>query len=144
MACGSVRNLPHRLMEFCRPSTFLSLTNCTRTSIFSKYPENNESAGKDNAIIRYIICECANAARMTKSSLSSKYHYLKVHKSHKKCIVAIVHKLICIIYFILSQRDPYRIPRGKYKAMSTQKNAPRRINALRKLGLIPTAKPVLT
>ena len=40
-------------------------------------PGNNESAGKrksgrtrkGNAIIRFILCECANAARMTKSTL---------------------------------------------------------------------------
>lgn len=112
-------------------------------------PGNNESAGKrktgktrkGNAIIRYILCECANAARMTKSSLSSKYHNLKVRKNHKKCIVAIAHKLIRIIYFMLSRREPYRDPGVNYEAMSAQKNAPRWIKALKKLGMLPTAKP---
>ena len=114
-------------------------------------PGNNESAGKrktgktrkGNAIIRYILCECANAARMTKSSLSSKYHNLKVRKSHKKCIVAIAHKLIRIIYFMLSRREPYRDPGVNYEAMSAQKNAPRWIKALKKLGMLPKAKPAL-
>ena len=63
-------------------------------------PGNNESAGKrksgktkkGNAIIRYILCECANAARMTKSSLAAKYKSLMVRKTHKKSIVAIAHK----------------------------------------------------
>ena len=57
-------------------------------------PGNNESAGKrksgktrhGNAVIRYILCECANAARMTKSTLAAKYHSLMVRKSHKKAI----------------------------------------------------------
>jgi transposase len=74
-------------------------------------PGNNESAGKrksgktrkGNAIIRYILCECANAARNTKSSLAAKYRSLMVRKSHKKSIVAIAHKIIRIIYFGLNR-----------------------------------------
>ena len=114
-------------------------------------PGNNESAGKrksgktrkGNAIIRYILCECANAARMTKSSLASKYRNLKVRKSHKKCIVAIAHKLIRIIYFMLSRREPYRDPGVNYEAMSAQKNAPRWIKALKNLGMLPPATSAL-
>ena len=57
-------------------------------------PGNNESAGKrksgktrhGNGVIRYILCECANAARMTKSTLATKYKSLMVRKSHKKAI----------------------------------------------------------
>ena len=60
-------------------------------------PGNNESAGKrksgrtrhGNSIIRFILCECANAARMTKSTLASKYKSLMVRKSHKKAIIAV-------------------------------------------------------
>jgi transposase len=114
-------------------------------------PGNNESAGKrktgktrmGNAIIRYILCECANAARMTKSSLASKYRNLKVRKSHKKCIVAIAHKLIRIIYFMLSRREPYRDPGVNYEAISAQKNAPRWIKALKNLGMLPKASAAL-
>ena len=110
-------------------------------------PGNNESAGKrktgktrkGNAIIRYILCECANAARMTKSTLASKYKALKVRKSHKKCIVAIAHKLIRIIYFMLSRAEPYRDPGVNYEAMSAQKNAPRWIKALKNIGQLPKA-----
>lgn len=53
-------------------------------------PGNHESAGKrqsgrtrhGNNAIRHILCECANAARMTKSTLASKYRSLMVRKSH--------------------------------------------------------------
>lgn len=114
-------------------------------------PGNNESAGKrksgktrkGNAIIRFILCECANAARMTKSSLAAKYRNMKVRKSHKKCIVAIAHKLIRIIYFMLSRREPYRDPGVNYEAMSAQKNAPRWIKALKNIGKLPQATPAL-
>jgi transposase len=114
-------------------------------------PGNNESAGKrktgktrkGNAIIRYILCECANAARMTKSTLASKYKALKVRKSHNKCIVAIAHKLIRIIYFMLSRREPYRDPGVNYELLSAQKNAPRWIQALKKIGTLPKATPAL-
>ena len=110
-------------------------------------PGNHESAGKrksgktrkGNAIVRYLLCECANAARMTKSSLASKYRNLKVRKSHNKCIVAIAHKMIRIIYFMLSRREPYRDPGVNYEAMSAQKNAPRWIKALKNIGKLPEA-----
>jgi transposase len=114
-------------------------------------PGNNESAGKrksgktrkGNAIVRYILCECANAARNTKSSLAAKYRSLMARKSHKKAIVAIAHKLIRIIYFMLSRREPYRDPGVDYEAMSAQKNAPRWIKALKKIGKLPSATSAL-
>ncbi len=78
-------------------------------------PGNNESAGKrksgrtghGNSTIRYILCECANAARMTKSTLAAKYKSLMVRKSHKKAIVAVAHKMIRLIYVLLTRRQPY-------------------------------------
>jgi transposase len=114
-------------------------------------PGNNESAGKrksgktrkGNAIVRYILCECANAARTTKSNLAAKYRNLKVRKSHKKCIVAIAHKMIRLIYFMLSRREPYRDPGVDYEALSAKKNAPRWVKALIKIGKWPTAKPAV-
>jgi len=114
-------------------------------------PGNNESAGKrksgktrkGNAIIRYILCECANAARNTKSSLAAKYRSLKIRKSHKKCIIAIAHKMIRIIYYMLSRRELYRDPGVDYEALSAKKNAPRWIKALKKIGKLPCVKPAL-
>lgn len=114
-------------------------------------PGNNESAGKrksgktrkGNAIIRYILCECANAARMTKSSLAAKYKSLMVRKTHKKSIVAIAHKMIRLIYLMLTRKEPYRDPMVDYDAMSAKKNAPRWIRQLKLIGQWPdkTAAP---
>jgi len=108
-------------------------------------PGNNESAGKrktgktrkGNAIIRYILCECANAARATKSSLAAKYKSLKVRKTHNKVIVALAHKMIRLIYLLLTRQVAYRDPEIDYAAMSARKNAPRWIKQLQLIGQWP-------
>jgi transposase len=110
-------------------------------------PGNNESAGKrksgrtrhGNNAIRYILCECANAARMTKSTLASKYRSLTVRKSHKKAIVALAHKMIRLIYILMSRREPYMDQAIDYAAMSAKKNAPRWIKQLKAIGKWPAA-----
>ncbi len=53
-------------------------------------PGNHESAGKrksgktrkGNTVIRSILCECANAARRTKSVFGAKYRSLVVRRGH--------------------------------------------------------------
>lgn len=110
-------------------------------------PGNNESAGKrktgktrkGNPHMRTLLCECANAARMTRSSLASKYRQMKVRKSHKKCIIALAHKMLRIIYCLLLRHEPYHDPGVDYAALSAQKNAPRWIKALRNIGKLPAA-----
>lgn len=111
-------------------------------------PGNNESAGKrksgrtrhGNSIIRFILCECANAARMSKSTLAAKYKALMVRKSHKKAIVALAHKMIRLIYVLLVRRQPYIDPHIDYAAISAHKNAPRWIRQLARIGQWPAAK----
>ena len=116
-------------------------------------PGNNESAGKrksgrighGNSTIRFILCECANAARMTKSTLSAKYRSLMVRKSHKKTIVAIAHKMLRLIFLILNRRVPYIDQHIDYAAfiakVSAKKKAPRWIKQLRAIGRWPEPKP---
>jgi transposase len=109
-------------------------------------PGNNESAGKrksgrtrhGNNVIRYILCECANAARMTKSTLAAKYRSLMVRKSHKKAIVALAHKMIRLIYILFTRKQPYLDQHIDYAAMSAKKNAPRWIKQLKAIGKWPT------
>lgn len=110
-------------------------------------PGNHESAGKrksgrtrkGNNVIRHILCECANAARMTHSTLAAKYKSLMVRKSHKKSIVAIAHKMIRLIYILLTRREPYIDQAIDYVAMSAKKNAPRWIKQLKAIGKWPAA-----
>ena len=114
-------------------------------------PGNNESAGKrksgrtghGNSTIRFILCECANAARMTKSTLAAKYRSLMVRKSHKKTIVAIAHKMLRLIFLILSRQQPYLDQHIDYAAMSAKKNAPRWIKQLKIIGRWPEPKSVV-
>jgi transposase len=111
-------------------------------------PGNNESAGKrksgrtrhGNSVIRFVLCECANAARMTKSTLASKYRSLMVRKSHKKAIVAVAHKMIRLIFLMLSRRQPYIDQAIDYAAMSAKKNAPRWIKQLKTIGRWPSSE----
>ena len=112
-------------------------------------PGNDESAGKrksgrtahGNSVIRSILCECANAARMTKSTLAAKYRSLMVRKSHKKSIIAVAHKMIRLIYLMLSRRLPYIDQAIDYAAMSARKNAPRWIKQLKCIGRWPSPIP---
>lgn len=112
-------------------------------------PGNNESAGKrksgrigkGGSVIRYIMCECANSAWKTKSSLAAKYKSLMVRKTHKKAIIAVAHKMIRLIYILLTRREPYRDPMVDYDAMSAKKNAPRWIRQLKLIGQWPGKTP---
>ncbi len=67
-----------------------------------------------------------------------------VRKSHKKTIVAIAHKMIRLIYLLLSRRTPYIDPAIDYDAMSAKKNAPRWIKQLRAIGKWPATRAPTT
>ena len=113
-------------------------------------PGNHESAGKrqsgktrkGNSLVRYLLCEAANAARRTKTVFASKYQGLVIRRGHKKAIVALAHKLIRTIYVILSRREPYRDSGTDYQAAAVSNNAPRWIRALKQFGYWPTQTPV--
>ncbi|CAE6964466.1 IS110 family transposase [Paraburkholderia domus] len=108
-------------------------------------PGNNESAGKrksgrtgkGSSVIRYIMCECANSAWKTRSSLASKYKSLMVRKTHKKAIIALAHKMIRLIFLLLTRKVAYHDPQIDYQAISAKKNAPRWIKQLKVIGQWP-------
>ena len=108
-------------------------------------PGNNESAGKrksgktrhGNPIVRYLLCEAANAARRTKTVFRAKYESLVIRRGHKKTIIALAHKLVRTIFCVLVRRKPYRNLTVDYEAASVAKNAPRWIRALKKYGYWP-------
>jgi transposase len=110
-------------------------------------PGNNESAGKrksgkvrhGNPIVRYLLCEAANAARRTKTVFRAKYESLAIRRGHKKTIIALAHKMIRTIYVVLERRKPYHDTAFDYQAASVAKNAPRWIRALKKYGYWPQA-----
>ena len=110
-------------------------------------PGNNESAGKrksarigkGSSVIRYIMCECANSAWKTKSSLAAKYKSLMVRKTHKTAIIALAHKMIRLIFLLLTRKVAYHDPQIDYEATSAKKNAPRWIKQLKAIGQWPNS-----
>lgn len=112
-------------------------------------PGNNESAGKrktgktrkGNTLLRSLLCEAAHAARSTLSVFKAKYQGLVVRRGHKKAIVALAHKLIRTIYFMLTRRQPYHDSGVDYEAANVAKNAPRWLKALKRYGYWPTPNP---
>ncbi|MCX7177980.1 MAG: IS110 family transposase [Proteobacteria bacterium] len=110
-------------------------------------PGNNESAGKrksgrarkGNLYVRRLLCEFAHAASRTKSVFKSKFQSLVVRRGYKRAIVALGHKILRTIFFMLKRREHYRDSATDYEALSVQRNAPRWIKVLKKFGFIPAA-----
>lgn len=108
-------------------------------------PGNNESAGKrksgrvrkGNLYVRRLLCEFAHAASRTQSVFRSKFQSLVVRRGHKRAIVALAHKILRTIFFMLNRGEHYRDSATDYEALSVQRNAPRWIKALTKFGFIP-------
>ena len=110
-------------------------------------PGNNESAGKrksghvrkGNLYVRRLLCEFAHAASRTTSVFKSKFQSLVVRRGFKRAIIAIGHKILRTIFFMLKRREHYRDRATDYEALSVQRNAPRWIKALTKFGFISPA-----
>lgn len=108
-------------------------------------PGNHESAGKrssgrarkGNPYVRRLLCEFAHAARRTPSAFKSKFDGLVVRRGHKRSIIAIAHKLLRTVFYMLSRQQPYRDTAVDYQALSVKRNAPRWIKALTQYGLLP-------
>ena len=109
-------------------------------------PGNSESAGKrksgrvrkGNLYVRRLLCEFAHAASRTTSVFKSKFQALIVRRGHKRSIVALAHKILRTIFFMLKRNQHYRDSATDYEALSVQRNAPRWIKALTKFGFIST------
>jgi transposase len=110
-------------------------------------PGNNESAGKrksghtrkGNPYVRRLLCEFAHAASRTTSMFKSKFQALVVRRGYKRAIIAIGHKMLRTLFFMLKRREHYRDCATDYEALSVQRNAPRWIKALTRFGFITPA-----
>lgn len=60
-----------------------------------------------------------------------------MRRGHKKAIVALAHKLIRTIYFMLTRRQAYHDSGIDYAAANVAKNAPRWLKALKRFGYWP-------
>ncbi len=108
-------------------------------------PGNHESAGKrvsgkkrkGNPYVRRILCEAANAISRTRCGLSKKFKSLLVRRGRKRAIFALAHKILKIIFVIISRGDYYRDATIDYEALTVKKNAPRWMKMLKKYGYLP-------
>jgi transposase len=108
-------------------------------------PGNDESAGKrksgrtrkGNPYVRRLLCEFAHAASRTRCALQSKFQALVVRRGRKRSIIAVAHKMLRTIFFMLARGQPYRDSATDYEAISVKRNAPRWIKALTRYGFLP-------
>ncbi len=108
-------------------------------------PANRESAGKrvagkkrkGNPYVRRILCEAANAASRTRCALREKFKSLLVRRGRKRAIFALAHKLLKIVFVLLSRGDYYRDATINYEKLTVERNAPRWMKMLVKYGYIP-------
>ena len=111
-------------------------------------PGNHESAGKRksgktrkaNPYVRSLLCEVANSARKTQSQFQGLYKGLVIRRGHKRAVVAVGHRILQIIYIVLSRKEPYRDPEIDYEALVVHRNAPRWLAALQKHGYLSSVK----
>lgn len=107
-------------------------------------PGNQESAGKRksgrtrkaNAYVRSLLCETANSASKTHSQFQGLYKGLVIRRGHKRAIVAVGHRILKVIYVLISRKEPYRDPEIDYEALVVHRNAPRWLTALHKYGYL--------
>jgi hypothetical protein len=64
-----------------------------------------------------------------------------VRKTHNKAILAIAHKMIHLIFLLLTRKVAYHDPQVDYQLMSAKKNAPRWIKQLKAIGQWPDKVP---
>jgi len=111
-------------------------------------PGNQESAGKKksgrarkgNPYVRSLLCEAANSARKTRSQFQGLYKGLVIRRGHKRAIVAVGHRILRVVYTLISRKEPYRDPGIDYEALVVHRNAPRWLSALHKYGYLESMK----
>ncbi|HEC17119.1 MAG TPA: IS110 family transposase, partial [Sedimenticola sp.] len=64
---------------------------------------------------------------------------LMIRKGYKKAIVALAHKMLRILYAMLSNKTHYQDSTIDYEALTVARNAPRWLKMLRKHGFITDA-----
>jgi transposase len=110
-------------------------------------PGNNESAGKrkhgkcrkGNPYVRRLLCEFAHAASKSSCAIKAKYQALVIRMGRKRAIIACAHKMLRIIFHMLSRNQAYRDTTVNIEALIVKRNAPRWIKALIRHGYLPSA-----
>jgi transposase len=106
-------------------------------------PGNNESAGKrlrgktrhGNKYLKRILTECAWGARDTSSFLGRTFRRLETRIGGKKAAIAVAHKILVVVYHVLSQGVAYDETRYDLPNPAKEDAARKRaVKALERLG----------
>ena len=116
-------------------------------------PGNNESAGKPksgrcrhgNPYLRWILMEAALGAARTKgSSFKVVFHRINARRGYKRAAIAVAHKLLTVIYKMLTTGDTYReLADTPLEAKRKQREAKSLLRRLKDLGYqVPDGPPL--
>lgn len=106
-------------------------------------PGNNETAGKrksgrarkGNRYLRRVLAECAWAAGKTNTFLGHTFRRLQVRIGGKKAAVAVGHKILQIVFHVISEATQY--DDGRYSQLNKRQEERKReraVSVLRQLG----------
>jgi hypothetical protein len=110
-------------------------------------PGNHESAGKryrgktrkGNRYLRRILVQCAWGARKTPAFLGRTFRRLEVRIGKKKAALAIAHKILVIVYHLLTLGTSYEEARyDQYNPRQEARERQRALKALERLGYTVT------
>ena len=107
-------------------------------------PGNNESAGKKKSgkitkgsrALKNILVQSAWAASRTENTyLGAKYNSLVDRRGKKRALIAVAHKILQIVYFIIKDKQPYKELGGNYLELRKETTIVKGLTKrLRKLG----------
>lgn len=105
-------------------------------------PGNNESAGKSrsgrtrkgNRYLRRILVECAHATERTNTQLGRTYRRFKARKSPQEAAMAVAHKILTIVYHVLSEGTSYDDNRLASDGKEEERRRKHAIRDLERLG----------
>lgn len=86
--------------------------------------------------MKSLLCQFANSAIKTNSQFKGKFNSLTIRRGRKRAIMAIGHKLLEVIFCLLTTKMPYLDPNIDYVSLTVEKNAPRWIKTLSNYGYI--------